>query len=67
MNAALEQIYGARVAAIEAAAVVGTAADCVREVSKVVDAGAELILFTAMFDQAEQAERLAATVIPELG
>jgi probable F420-dependent oxidoreductase len=67
MNAALERLYGQRVESIEAAAIAGTPADCVREVSKVVDAGAELILFTAMFDQAEQAERLAATVIPELG
>jgi probable F420-dependent oxidoreductase len=67
MNAALEGLYGVRSPAIEAAAVAGTPADCVREVSKVVAAGAELILFTAMFDQLDQAERLAATVIPELG
>jgi hypothetical protein len=33
----------------------------------VAEAGAELILFTAMFDQAEHAERLAETVIPQLG
>jgi alkanesulfonate monooxygenase SsuD/methylene tetrahydromethanopterin reductase-like flavin-dependent oxidoreductase (luciferase family) len=67
LNAELERLYGQRVPSIEAAAVAGTPADCVREVSKVVGAGAELILFTAMFDQLEQAERLAATVIPELG
>jgi probable F420-dependent oxidoreductase len=67
MNTELERVYGQRVPSIEAAAVVGTAADCVREVSKVVAAGAELILFTPVFDQLEQAERLAATVIPELG
>jgi probable F420-dependent oxidoreductase len=66
MNAALERLYGRRVADIEAAAVTGPAADCVRELRKVVDAGAELILFTAMFDQAGQAERLAAEVIPQL-
>jgi hypothetical protein len=35
-------------------------------VRKVAEAGAELILFTAMFDQAEHAERLAAEVIPSL-
>jgi hypothetical protein len=29
-------------------------------------AGAELILFTPLFDQAEHAERLAAEVIPQL-
>jgi probable F420-dependent oxidoreductase len=66
MNAALERLYGRRVEDIEAAAVAGTAAECVREVRQVAEAGAELILFTAMFDQAEQAERLAAEVIPQL-
>jgi len=67
MNAALERLYGRRLADIEAAAVVGPPADCVRELRKVAEAGAELILFTAMFDQAGQAERLAAEVIPQLG
>ena len=67
MNAALERLYGRRVEDIEAAAIAGSPADCVREARKVAEAGAELILFTAMFDQAEQAERLAAEVIPHLG
>jgi alkanesulfonate monooxygenase SsuD/methylene tetrahydromethanopterin reductase-like flavin-dependent oxidoreductase (luciferase family) len=67
INDALERLYGRRVEDIEAAAVAGTPADCVREVRKVAEAGAELILFTAMFDQAEQAERLAAEIIPQLG
>jgi probable F420-dependent oxidoreductase len=67
MNIALERLYGRRVDDIEAAAVTGTPADCVRGLRKVAEAGAELILCTAMFDQAEQAERLATTVIPELG
>jgi probable F420-dependent oxidoreductase len=67
MNAALAGIYGQRVPAIEAAAVTGTAADCVRQASEVAAAGAELILFTALFDQREQMERLAATVLPGLG
>jgi probable F420-dependent oxidoreductase len=66
MNSALERLYGQRSEDIEAAAVTGTPADCVRELRKVIDAGAELILFTAMFDQAEHAERLAADVIPQL-
>src|SRR6266700_1992850 len=60
MNTALERLYGHRSEDIEAAAVTGTPADCVRELRKVTEAGAELILFTAMFDQAEHAERLAA-------
>ena len=45
----------------------GPAADCVRQISEVAAAGAELILFTALFDQREQMERLAATVLPKLG
>jgi probable F420-dependent oxidoreductase len=67
MNAALEGIYGQRVAAIEAAPITGPAADCVREVNKVAAAGAELILFTALFDQREQMEQLAAAVLPKIG
>jgi probable F420-dependent oxidoreductase len=66
MNAAMERIYGRRVPAIEAAAVTGTAADCVREVQAVADAGAGLILFTTVFDEAEQADRLAAEVMPQI-
>jgi probable F420-dependent oxidoreductase len=67
MNAALEGIYGQRVPVIEAAAFAGPVADCVREVNQVAAAGAELILFTALFDQREQMERLAAAVLPKLG
>jgi alkanesulfonate monooxygenase SsuD/methylene tetrahydromethanopterin reductase-like flavin-dependent oxidoreductase (luciferase family) len=67
MNTELERLYGRRVESIEAAAVAGTAAECTTQVRKVAEAGAELILFTAMFDQAEHAERLAETVIPQLG
>jgi len=67
MNTALTELYGHRVEAIEAAAVAGTAADCVRELHQVAVAGAELILCTALFDQAEQMEQLAAAVIPKLG
>ena len=67
MNTALTELYGQRVEAIEAAAVAGTAADCVRELHRVAEAGAELILCTALFDQAEQMEQLAAAVIPKLG
>jgi probable F420-dependent oxidoreductase len=67
MNAALEGIYGHRVPATEAAAITGTAGDCVREVNQVAAAGADLILFTALFDQREQMEQLAAAVLPKLG
>jgi probable F420-dependent oxidoreductase len=67
MNAELERLYGRRVEAIEAAAVAGTPAACVRELRAVADAGAELILFTALHDQLEHAERIAAEIIPRLG
>ncbi|HJZ25073.1 MAG TPA: LLM class flavin-dependent oxidoreductase [Streptosporangiaceae bacterium] len=67
INAALTEVYGRRVRAIEAAAVAGTAADCARELHQVAVAGAELILCTALFDQAEQMEQLAAAVIPKFG
>jgi probable F420-dependent oxidoreductase len=67
MNEALEGIYGQRVPSIEAAAAAGTAADCARELEQVAQAGAELILCTTLFDQAEQMELLAATVLPRLG
>jgi hypothetical protein len=38
----------------------------VRGVQEVLDAGAELVLFTAVGDPAGQMERLAAEVIPQL-
>jgi probable F420-dependent oxidoreductase len=66
INAGLEQVYGRRVPDIEAAAIAGTAADCVRELRQVAAAGAELILFTPLFEQAEHAEVLAAEIIPQL-
>lgn len=67
MNAALESQYGRRIEAAEAAAVAGTAAECVRALREVAAAGAELIQFTPLFDLAEQNERLAADVMPRLG
>jgi probable F420-dependent oxidoreductase len=67
VNDALERIYGRRVPAIEAAAIAGTPADCVRELREVAAAGAELILFSALYDQAEHAERIAVEIIPRLG
>jgi probable F420-dependent oxidoreductase len=66
VNGAMERIYGRRVPAIEAAAIAGTPQDCAREVDAVVEAGAELVLFTTVFEPAEQAERLAAEVIPRV-
>jgi len=67
MNAALEAMYGQRVPSIEAAAVAGTVAECVDGARAVADAGAELILFTPLFEVAEQMELVAAELIPALG
>jgi probable F420-dependent oxidoreductase len=66
VNAGLERIYGRRVAAIEEAAVAGTADDCLRAVHEVARAGAELILFTPLHELAEHAELIAAEIIPRL-
>jgi len=67
MNAALAAMYGQRVPAIEAAAVAGTLAECLAGVRSVVAAGAEMILFTPLFDLTEQMELIAAELIPALG
>jgi alkanesulfonate monooxygenase SsuD/methylene tetrahydromethanopterin reductase-like flavin-dependent oxidoreductase (luciferase family) len=67
MNAALANIYGQRIPAIEAAAVTGTVAECVAGVRAVIDAGAEMILFTPLWELTEHMERIAAEVIPALG
>jgi probable F420-dependent oxidoreductase len=60
----LADLYGKR--GLENVAVAGTREECVRGVREVADAGAELILFTPLFDQAEQMERLAAEVVPQV-
>jgi probable F420-dependent oxidoreductase len=67
VNAELEKLYGSRVPAIEEAAVAGPVNDCLREVRRVAEAGAELILFTPLHDQAWHAEQIAAEVIPQIG
>jgi alkanesulfonate monooxygenase SsuD/methylene tetrahydromethanopterin reductase-like flavin-dependent oxidoreductase (luciferase family) len=67
MRAALANMYGQRVSTIEAAAVTGTAAECVAGIREVIAAGAEMILFTPLWDLTEHMELIAAEVIPELG
>ena len=68
MNSALEGIYGQRVPAIEAATVTGTAADCIGEVNKVAEAGAELVLFHGAVRPARAGSTAgAAAVLPKLG
>jgi probable F420-dependent oxidoreductase len=64
MNQAIARMYGRPVPQVEAAAVAGTPAGCAAEVARVAAAGAELILFTTLFDSDEQAARLAADVLP---
>jgi len=52
---------------LEGVAVWGPAAECAERVREVREAGAELVLLTAPFDEAEQLERLASEVVPRLG
>jgi probable F420-dependent oxidoreductase len=66
LNAGLAMVYGQRVPAIEAAGVAGTPDDCVAGVREVIDAGAGMVLFTALDDLPGQAERVATEVIPAL-
>jgi probable F420-dependent oxidoreductase len=65
IEAALEALYGTdRLAAV---AVSGTPDDCVESLLAIGQAGAELIQFNPMFDDADQMERFAAEIIPRLG
>jgi probable F420-dependent oxidoreductase len=61
----LEKLYGTP--AFAPVAVAGTSSDVVAGVRSVIDAGAELVLFTPMVEDPDQAERIAAEVIPQLG
>ncbi|WUI01252.1 LLM class flavin-dependent oxidoreductase [Spirillospora sp. NBC_00431] len=60
----LERFYGRD--DLLSVAVFGPAGECARGVREVMDAGAEMVLFTPLFDDAEQMERLAAEVMPQL-
>ena len=65
MAAGLDEVYGGfGLSNLMDVTVVGTPADCIRGLRAVVDAGAEMILLTTLFDQREQMERLAAEVLP---
>jgi 2-methylisocitrate lyase-like PEP mutase family enzyme len=46
--------------------VAGTPQDCIRGAREVAQAGADLILFTPLFDEPEHMERLATEVVPAL-
>ena len=67
MNEALARVYGARVPAIESAAVTGTVDECVAGVKAVVEAGAEMVLFTPLYGNFEHLELIAGEIIPGLG
>jgi hypothetical protein len=47
--------------------VAGTVPECVAGVRAVIDAGAEMILFTPLWELSEHMELVAAEIIPELG
>jgi probable F420-dependent oxidoreductase len=65
--AALDRLYGYfGLPDLTAVAVFGPPDTCVQGLREVAAAGAELILLNPLFDDAEQMERLAAEVMPEL-
>jgi probable F420-dependent oxidoreductase len=67
MRAALDRLYGFFGRGdMTPVSVWGTPDGCVRGLRGVANSGAELILLNPLFDDAEQMERLAAEVVPQL-
>jgi alkanesulfonate monooxygenase SsuD/methylene tetrahydromethanopterin reductase-like flavin-dependent oxidoreductase (luciferase family) len=66
MNDALARMYGQRVPAIESAAIAGTLPECADAVRAVIDAGAEMVLFTPLFEVPQHMEQIATELIPRL-
>jgi alkanesulfonate monooxygenase SsuD/methylene tetrahydromethanopterin reductase-like flavin-dependent oxidoreductase (luciferase family) len=67
MRAALDRLYGFFGRGdMTPVSVSGTPDACVRGLWDVANSGAELILLNPLFDDAEQMERLAAEVVPQL-
>jgi alkanesulfonate monooxygenase SsuD/methylene tetrahydromethanopterin reductase-like flavin-dependent oxidoreductase (luciferase family) len=68
MAAALHRIYSSMAEGTDLshAAVTGPPAACVEGLQAVADAGAEMILVNPLFDEAEQMERLAGEVLPQV-
>jgi probable F420-dependent oxidoreductase len=66
MGAALDRLYDHPGRDLTAVSVTGPPDACAEGLREVSAAGAELILLTPLFDDAEQMERLAAEVIPQL-
>jgi len=59
----LAQIYAHIAADFTGVAVFGSPSTCIEGVREVIDAGAELVLFTPVHEEASQMERLAAEVV----
>jgi probable F420-dependent oxidoreductase len=67
VDAGLQRLYGHfGLPDLTSVAVFGTPEDCRRGLREVADAGAELIMLNPLYDDAEQMERLAAEVLPEV-
>jgi alkanesulfonate monooxygenase SsuD/methylene tetrahydromethanopterin reductase-like flavin-dependent oxidoreductase (luciferase family) len=66
MNDALARMYGQRVPSIESAAIAGTLPECASAVRAVIDAGAEMVLFTPLFEVPGHMEQIATELIPRL-
>jgi probable F420-dependent oxidoreductase len=64
--AALVDLYGEFGKSLAPVAVAGTPQDCARGAREVAEAGADLILFTPLFDEPEHMERLATEIVPAL-
>jgi probable F420-dependent oxidoreductase len=63
----LHRLYaGFAIPHLDAVAVAGTPADCAAGLREVAEAGADLILLNALYDEAAQMERLADEVVPRL-
>jgi probable F420-dependent oxidoreductase len=67
IGAALQELYAFfKLPDMTPVAVFGPPEACVQGLQAVADAGAELILLNPLFDDAEQTERLAAEVVPQV-
>jgi probable F420-dependent oxidoreductase len=67
MTEALERLYGDfGLPGLDELAVTGPPDACVHGVREVIEAGAELVLFTTLFDEDEQMERIATEIVSAL-
>jgi alkanesulfonate monooxygenase SsuD/methylene tetrahydromethanopterin reductase-like flavin-dependent oxidoreductase (luciferase family) len=67
LSAALDELYGFfGMTGVERVGVSGRPGEVVEELRSIVDAGAGMVLLNPLYDVAEQVERLAADVVPQL-